>query len=175
MSNTIQDQGFLVGKFYTAARRFKQLIGVAPDGTVIPGGPYTVTQFVLLVLTFCTLWLMRNMGLWGNQILVDLVIMAAVSIGVGWIAGKIPSTRRNPLRMLNGVYAALTYRKGGYWKGQPLVTMRMRFKPHATMNPVVHQEEPPSVDQKIENSPLKVLAGGLDRLNVQATTVQNKA
>ena len=31
-------------KWYTRARKFPQLIGRTPDGTRIPGGPYTYLQ-----------------------------------------------------------------------------------------------------------------------------------
>ena len=38
-------------KWYTRARKFPQLIGRTPDGTRIPGGPYTYTQVAAGVVT----------------------------------------------------------------------------------------------------------------------------
>ena len=45
-----RDEEREVARFYTRSRRFPKFIGRLHDGTKIPGGPYTLTQGVVLAI-----------------------------------------------------------------------------------------------------------------------------
>lgn len=110
----------MIGRFYTSARRFKQVLGSLPDGTKIPGGPYTYSQIGLMVGTVVLGWLTR--GVWGtNSAIGDLIILLTVAVGIGFLIGKMPHSRRNPLKILGSILVVLTHPgPGGTWRGRPL-------------------------------------------------------
>lgn len=84
-----------LAKWFTTARRFPQLIGRTPDGTHLPGGPYTITQLVVAVVLVLLLW--NTTGIWarfgfgGN-----LIVGPAILIGGVFAAGKLPFGMRSP-------------------------------------------------------------------------------
>lgn len=97
-------------KWFTSARKFPQLIGRTPDGSRLPGGPYTITQVVVAgvtgVLLWNTTWLWARFGLAGNLVVGPSLLFAAV-----WAAGKIPFDMRNPLVVASG-WASVIWRLG---------------------------------------------------------------
>lgn len=112
--------GQMTGRFYTSARRFKQVLGSLPDGTKIPGGPYTYSQIGVILGTLAVGWLAR--GIWGSDSAIrDLIILLAVAIGLGFLMGKLPPSRRNPLKLMGSVLVLLTHPgPGGKWRGKSL-------------------------------------------------------
>lgn len=104
-------------KWYTRARKFPQLIGRAPDGTRIPGGPYTYTQVlaggVAALLMAQTTWLWARGGLIGNA-----TIFLAVVAGVIYGVGKLPPGMRNPLVLTSGLFNLA--KRGYQLDGKPL-------------------------------------------------------
>lgn len=114
------NDGQMTGRFYTSARRFKQVLGSLPDGTKIPGGPYTYTQVGVMLVTVVIGWLTR--GLWGSGSTIgDLVILITVAVGLGFIIARLPQSRRNPLRLLGSVIVLWTHPgAGGRWRGRPV-------------------------------------------------------
>lgn len=122
MSNDAQ---FEVVKWYTRARRFPQLIGRTPDGTKIPGGPYTFTQVLggaaFLVVAWQTLPVWGAFGLIGNA-MVMLVATWLLIVGLG----RIPIGARNPLSLAEGAVRALTAPAAGRVGGREV---RIR-RPH---------------------------------------------
>lgn len=117
ITETKDDEQRETGKFYSAARSFKQLLGVTPDGTSIPGGPYTVTQFVLGLAVLAVGFLSRP--LWGDSLLQDAIYIGAATVGVIFVTGKIPSTRRNPFKMVQAVWRLLRHSRQGVYRGRP--------------------------------------------------------
>ena len=109
-----------VGRFFTSARKFKQLIGVMPDGTSIPGGPYTVTQFVVALVVGAFGFVLRALGLWGGNFLVDTFVIAVFACAAGYGVGKLPVARRSLVHMFTSCLDLFFVDAGGYWRGKPL-------------------------------------------------------
>ena len=97
-------------KWYTRARKFPQLIGRTPDGTRIPGGPYTYTQVAAGVVTAVVL--AQTTWLWahGGQIL-NATIFIGATVGAVFAAGKLTPGMRNPIVLASG---ALNLMSSGY-------------------------------------------------------------
>lgn len=89
-------------RWYTRARKFPQLIGRTPDGTRIPGGPYTYTQVgvgaVVGVVLSQTMWLWAHAGMVGNT-----VFAIGATAGAVFLSGKLPPGMRNPLVLGSGI------------------------------------------------------------------------
>lgn len=119
------DDQLEVVKWYTRARRFPQLIGRTPDGTKIPGGPYTFTQVLggaaFLVAAWKTLPVWGAFGLIGNA-MVLLVTTWLLIVGLG----RIPIGARNPLSLAEGALRAMTAPTAGRVAGRDV---RIR-RPH---------------------------------------------
>lgn len=114
-----------VARFYTRSRRFPKFIGRLHDGTKIPGGPYTLTQGVVLAIVLVGALLTQRVWGTGSPI-VDIPLAAAVSWAAAWGAGRIPATRRNMLSVISSGLAAMTRPAAGRYRG---TTMRVR-PPH---------------------------------------------
>lgn len=127
-------------RFYTRARKFPKLIGRLHDGTRIPGGPYTVTQLVVLIVLTTGALLTR--GIWGSTILVDLVISLAIGVGGAFAISILPAQQRNLLSVAGGVLRAIRSPAHGRYHG-----MNVRIAPprHArgktAINPIVEPIE----------------------------------
>jgi len=112
-------------KWYTRARRFPQLLGRTPDGTKIPGGPYTITQAIgaglVLFVGVNTMGLWARYGMFGNAAaLLGLTALTVVGLG------RIPVGSRNPLSVLSGLAHAMAGPHAGRVAGRPV---RLR-RPH---------------------------------------------
>lgn len=107
-----------VVKWYTRARRFPQLIGRTHDGTRIPGGPYTYTQFIggfgLLLLGVNTIdW-------WGRfGAITNIGILGLSTYATVWLLGRAPIGARNPLSVATAYVRALTRPRLGTIRGRP--------------------------------------------------------
>lgn len=106
------------GKFYTAARNFKQLVGVLPDGTQIPGGPYTITQGLLGAGVLLLGFILRP--IFGGDLLQDSIVIVALALGTVYISGMLPTTRRNPVKLVGAVYRLTTHSSRGLYRGRPI-------------------------------------------------------
>ena len=120
-----RDEEREVARFYTRSRRFPKFIGRLHDGTKIPGGPYTLTQGVVLAIVLVVA--LMTQSVWGTgSPIVDIPVAAFVSWGAAWGAGRIPATRRNLLSIITSGMSAMTRPAAGRYRG---VTMRVR-PPH---------------------------------------------
>ncbi|WP_409048722.1 hypothetical protein AB2L57_17815 (plasmid) [Microbacterium sp. HA-8] len=120
-----RDEDREVARFYTRSRRFPKFIGRLHDGTKIPGGPYTLTQGIVLAIVLIGALLTQRM--WGTgSPLVDFPLAIAFSWAAAWGAGRIPATRRNMLNVLAGGLSAMTKPATGKYRG---TTMKIR-PPH---------------------------------------------
>lgn len=94
-------------KWFTAARKFPQLIGRTPDGTQLPGGPYTITQLVVGGIVALLLW--NTTGVWARFGLAgNIIVGPAILIGVVIAVGKLPFGMRNPVVVCAGWVNALS-------------------------------------------------------------------
>lgn len=134
----MDENHYEVVKWYTRARRFPQLIGRTPDGTKIPGGPYTFTQVLgaaaFLILAWKALPLWGVFGLVGNA-MVMLVATWLLIVGLG----RIPINARNPLSLAEGALRALTAPAAGRVDGREV---RIR-RPHAARTVLVLSQPQP--------------------------------
>lgn len=109
-----------VGKFYTGTRKFKKVVGKFHDGTRIPGGPYTLTQFV--VAGFTAIFLNVTKPVWspmaGGNPLFEIIVIIGLTIAVGWASGKIPATKRNPFTVALDVGKAVSAPAAGKLQGK---------------------------------------------------------
>lgn len=111
-----------VGKFYTAARKFKQLIGQLPDGSTIPGGPYTLTQFVPTLILIIPYALKVRIFGWSSMtaaILETAAVLALCAISI-FVLGQLPPTRRSLFHLITTTPALLISNRNGYWQGKPI-------------------------------------------------------
>jgi hypothetical protein len=120
MAENAEDRREATGQFYSGARRVKQLLGTFPDGTRIPGGPYTLTQALVLVGTVVIGWWTRP--LWGHDLLSDVILLGAVTLGAAVLAGKLPGGRVNPFRVISGALGLLVRPSSGTYRGRPMKT-----------------------------------------------------
>ncbi|WP_116947857.1 hypothetical protein [Jiangella endophytica] len=112
-------------KYYTRARKFPQLLGRMPDGTKIPGGPYTVQQLiaaiVIIVVGGLTIGTWGVFGVFGN-----IALLFGVAFGAVFLIGRLPMNGRNPLYALLGLYRVLNAPASGRYQGRPVRFRRPR-------------------------------------------------
>lgn len=119
-------------KWFTLARRFPQLIGRTPDGTRIPGGPYTVTQalggIAVVVVGYMSMGVWAHFGGLGN-----FAVLFAVAGGAVFGLGRIPLGARNPFAIGVGVVRAVSAPKLGRVRGR---SVRIR-RPHSVTHRMI--------------------------------------
>ena len=118
-----------VVRYYTRARKFPHLVGRLPDGTRLPGGPYTLTQIIgaALVLTIGV----KTMSIWGVfGGLVDVGLLLVGSIGALIGLERIRTGARSPVGALLGAYTAAAAPRFGRLNGRTLTRPRVRRLEH---------------------------------------------
>lgn len=105
-------------RFYTRSRRFPKMIGRMNDGSRIPGGPYTLTQVGVGGAVLLIMLVMRGLVWSTGEILLDLLVTAALAFAVTWLIGRLPMTRRNLLFAFLDAAAATFKPFSGKYQGQ---------------------------------------------------------
>lgn len=155
-----------VVKMFTKARNFPQLIGKAPDGRKIPGGPYTLTQFVGAGIAGGLLWLTQSLWAQGS-VITNGVIFLGVTGGTLWALGRLPQGARNPISVVRGVGRAATGAMSpSRINGEPIRIKR----PHAVLGSVIILDTPPSHDAAIGEP--AVIRASSDRVENVAAPVE---
>lgn len=127
-----------VVKMFTKARNFPQLIGKAPDGKKIPGGPYTLTQFVGAGVVGGLLWLTSSIWAHGGTI-TNVAIFVGLTGGTLWALGRLPQGARSPVSVIRGIARAVT----GAMAPAKINGAPVRFKrPHAVRGTVIIVDPP---------------------------------
>lgn len=125
------EETFETVKYYTKARKFPQLLGRFPDGTKIPGGPYTVQQ-LLAGIGIIALGSM-TMGIWGFLGgMGDILLLFGVAIFAMFMIGRLPMNGRNPFYAVIGFYKALAAPRGGRFQGRSVRIRKPRHLTHKT-------------------------------------------
>ncbi|TDC48322.1 hypothetical protein E1212_21660 [Jiangella ureilytica] len=118
-------------KYYTRARKFPQLLGRMPDGTKIPGGPYTVQQLIaaiiIIVVGGLTIDTWGVFGVFGN-----VALLFGTAFGAVFLIGRLPMNGRNPLYALLGLYRVVNAPASGRYQGRPVKFRRPRRVRHRT-------------------------------------------
>ncbi len=108
-----------VARFYTRSRRFRKLLGRLPDGTKLIGGPYTITQGLVLAVVLIVASVTQSA--WGTGTpLIDFPLAGAIAWVAAWGAGRLPMTRRNLFSVLTGGLTAMTRSSAGRYRGSAL-------------------------------------------------------
>jgi len=157
MSDSHHQEQRLIGRFYTSARRFQQRIGAWPDGSKIPGGPYTYTQVGVMVGVLILGW--STMGAWGSGSPIgNFLMLVLIAYGAGLLVGRMPKTRRNVLGLAGSGIALLTHPgAGGRYRGRPLRLSRKAQK--------IQREQKDAVKKRQQRKPETTLAPKQDDLS----------
>lgn len=139
-----------VARFFSHARRIPLLVGKMPDGTKIYGGPYTIYQIVGLLGTLALAYTTHD--LWTTDaIIADLLLAVVLSLGVGLLAGFIPTNTRNPAVAVYTFGTAVKAPRNGECRGRVLKLK----KPH---QPRIRLSAQPTflIDEAEDHSPVEV-------------------
>lgn len=164
------------GRFYTAARKFQQLIGVTPAGEAIPGGPYTVTQFIVGIVVVVVGFISRP--LWTQGAITDVLFIAAAAVGLTYGVGRMPGSRRSLINLINCSMALMFRPRTGKYRGQKLPATYSKTKPKKKperASAAVSAETDATPDSGHRNDPATEqvqINSGLDRLTADLTTAR---
>lgn len=118
-----------VVKWYTRSRKFPQLIGRTHDGTRIPGGPYTPTQFIAAAVIAVVA--VNTVDIWARfGVVTNIGLLAGVGYGTVWILGRVPLASRNPVSIGLGAARAVSRPRLGTLRGRPVRVRRPRTVRH---------------------------------------------
>lgn len=110
-----------VSRFYTGVRRIPIMIGKAGN-TRLPGGPYSVMQFMAGGAVLVIGW--NTMSVWGPLFgtfpLVRIVALLGMAATALWLAGQLPSTRRKIHHLAADTMGAIANPSAGTLNGQPM-------------------------------------------------------
>ncbi|WP_082526373.1 hypothetical protein [Kitasatospora sp. MBT63] len=112
-----RDEEILIGRSYTRARRHPLVVGKLPGAGRIPGGPYTITQLVTMVIGFVVLIMTR--ALWAHFGLFDIVIMVVLPWGLAWVMRYARVDGRDPARAIRSLFVYLSAPGSGRLAGRP--------------------------------------------------------
>ncbi|GGR67653.1 hypothetical protein [Streptomyces roseolus] len=136
------DDGVLVGRCYTKARRHPLMIGKWPGGQMaIPGGPYTVPQVAVIAVTFAVLMLTR--AVWAHFGLVNFVIALGVPYGLSLVVRHVHVDGRNPLLVAVSAGGAVAAPSAGRLGGRPVRPVG-RYRPLVGVCSVTWADEAPN-------------------------------
>lgn len=122
---TEQQTAGQVARFYTKSRKFPRMVGRFPDGTRMPGGPYTLTQFAVGVLVGALAAWLGAIGVWDSgSVLTNSIIVVSLAFGAVWLARYIPSGDHSPLLLAEFALGAVSAPSAGTYRGRTLTLPR---------------------------------------------------
>ncbi|MEU5959324.1 hypothetical protein [Streptomyces sp. NPDC047525] len=115
----------LIGHSYTRARRHPLVIGKLPGAGRLPGGPYTITQVMTMVITFGLLVMTRD--LWAVFGAMNFVLMVLVPWGMAWALRFARLDGRDPARAVRSLLIYSSTPPQGRLAGKPQRVSRTRL------------------------------------------------
>ncbi|MCX4792581.1 conjugal transfer protein [Streptomyces sp. NBC_01221] len=115
----------LIGHSYTRARKHPLVIGKLPGAGRLPGGPYTITQVMTMVISFGFLVLTRD--LWARFGAMNFVLMILVPWGLAWVLRYARLDGRDPARALRSLFIYSSTPVQGRLAGKPQRVARPRL------------------------------------------------
>ncbi|MFE3166743.1 hypothetical protein [Streptomyces sp. NPDC059224] len=131
----------LIGRSYTRARRHPLVIGKLPGAGRLPGGPYTITQVMTMVITFGLLVMTR--GLWAHFGAMNFVLMVLVPWGLAWVLRYARLDGRDPARAVRSLFIYSSTPAQGRLAGKPQRATRPRLASVTCTVRVRSAERPP--------------------------------
>lgn len=141
-----ENDAYQVGRFYTGVRRLQIVIGTWHDGTSIPGGPYTLTQIMGMVIVGVAGWFTRDF--WDVPFITFVIFWLAFTVGVGLLIGKLPAGKRSLVNLLNCLGRLISRPGTGRWKSRPVP----RSFTTATSAETIHRNDASEKDQGRDDS-----------------------
>ncbi|MFC7986517.1 hypothetical protein [Streptomyces sp. NPDC057336] len=115
----------LVGHSYTRARRHPLVIGKLPGAGRLPGGPYTITQVMTMVISFGLLVMTRD--LWAHFGAMNFILMALIPWGLAWVLRYARLDGRDPARAVRSLLIYSSTPAQGRLAGKPQRAARPRL------------------------------------------------
>jgi hypothetical protein len=123
----------LIGPSYTRARKHPLVIGKLPGAGRLPGGPYTITQVMTMVITFGLLVMTKD--LWAHFGVLNFLLMALTPWGLAWMLRYARLDGRDPARAVRSLLIYSSAPAQGRLAGKPQRVTRPRL---ATATCTVH-------------------------------------
>jgi 3-oxoacyl-[acyl-carrier protein] reductase len=115
----------LIGHSYTRARKHPLVIGKLPGAGRLPGGPYTITQVMTMVISFGLLVMTR--GLWAHFGAMNFILMALIPWGLAWVLRYARLDGRDPARAVRSLLIYSSTPAQGRLAGKPQRVARPRL------------------------------------------------
>lgn len=115
----------LIGHSYTRARKHPLVIGKLPGAGRLPGGPYTITQVMTMVISFGLLVMTRD--LWAHFGAMNFVLMALIPWGLAWVLRYARLDGRDPARAVRSLFIYSSTPAQGRLAGKPQRVARPRL------------------------------------------------
>lgn len=122
MSASVEE---LIGHSYTRARRHPLVIGKLPGAGRLPGGPYTITQVMTMVISFGLLVMTRD--LWAHFGAMNFILMALIPWGLAWVLRYARLDGRDPARAVRSLLIYSSTPAQGRLAGKPQRVARPRL------------------------------------------------
>ncbi|KOT46840.1 hypothetical protein ADK41_01365 [Streptomyces caelestis] len=115
----------LIGHSYTRARKHPLVIGKLPGAGRLPGGPYTITQVMTMVITFGLLVMTKD--LWAHFGAMNFILMALIPWGLAWVLRYARLDGRDPARAVRSLLIYSSTPAQGRLAGKPQRVARPRL------------------------------------------------
>ncbi|MEU3297612.1 hypothetical protein ABZ722_35495 [Streptomyces longwoodensis] len=115
----------LIGHSYTRARKHPLVIGKLPGAGRLPGGPYTITQVMTMVISFGLLVTTRE--LWARFGAMNFILMALIPWGLAWVLRYARLDGRDPARAVRSLIIYSSTPAQGRLAGKPQRVARPRL------------------------------------------------
>lgn len=148
----------LIGHSYTRARKHPLVIGKLPGAGRLPGGPYTITQVMTMVITFGLLVMTR--GLWAHFGAMNFLLMVLIPGGLAWVLRYARLDGRDPARAVRSLLIYSSTPAQGRLAGKPQRVARPRLATATCTVRIRSTERPAPAADSAKTAPAPASATG---------------